>query len=81
LTEAVNVVYKWLLCRLLAVVGYTALAAQARSEMVFCSLIPITLLSAMEWNTLAANNVTQQQMEPFHCCQDDFGGLRAVYVW
>jgi len=35
--------------------------------------------AAMEWNVLAANNVMQQQMGPFRCCQGgDFGGLRAI---
>jgi len=40
-------------------------------------------LATMEWNTLAANNVTQLQMGPFHHYQGDgdFGGLRGFYVW
>jgi len=37
--------------------------------------------AATEWNALAANNVMQQQTEPFHHCRGGaFVGLRAVYV-
>jgi len=42
---------------------------------------PITCRSdGMERNALAANDVTQQQTEPFRLCGDDFGRLRAVCV-
>jgi len=33
--------------------------------------------AAMEWNALAANNVTHQQMGPFCCCRGWF--RRLVY--
>jgi len=37
--------------------------------------------AATEWKALAANNVMQQQAEPFpRYRMGDFGGMRAIYV-
>jgi len=41
---------------------------------------PVTL-AAMEWNTLAANNVIRQQSGHSVTAGGDFVGLRAVCVW
>jgi len=37
--------------------------------------------AATEWNTLAANDVTQQKTGQFRRCRGWFWGLRAVCVW
>jgi len=45
----------------------------------------VKIKAAIEWNTLAGNNVTQQQMGPFRCfgwgAKGGKGVILAVCVW